>query len=107
MAVRKQSAADAEPVQQLSLEALAQAPLTGVSLKKLRSVDRGLGLKKDRKVSGRISGALLAAVKHRLGVQSDTEAIELSLVNMAIADDYGAWLVAQAGQLDEDFQLGA
>lgn len=106
MAARKQTAPGTEPMLPLSLETLAQAPLTGVSLKKLRTVDSRLGLKKDRKVSGRISGALLAAVKHRLGVQSDTEAIELALVNMAIADDYGAWLVAQAGQLDEEFDLG-
>jgi len=87
------------------LRAVAGVRLTGQSVSRLRAVGHALGAIKDKRVSGRISGELLAAVKHRLGVNSDTEAIEIALANMAITDDFGTWLVDQAGQLDPDFEL--
>ncbi len=80
-------------------------PLRQETVRRLKAAGQGFGARKDRKVSGRISGELLAVVKRRLGVSSDTEAIEMALVNMALTDDYGAWLVDQAGRLDPDFKL--
>lgn len=90
----------------ISLQTLAKSRLSGKSVSRLRMAGGIFGVSKDRKVSGRISGELLATVKNRLGVTSDTEAIEMALVNMAITDDFGTWLVDQSGQLDEDFELG-
>jgi hypothetical protein len=88
-----------------AVAAAADLPLTAETLKRLRTAGRVFGVAKDKRVSGRISGDLLAAAKQRLGVASDTEVIELALVHVALADDYGAWLVAQAGRLDADFTL--
>lgn len=85
--------------------ATTETPLTAETVKRLKAAGNTFGVRKDKRVSGRISGELLAAAKQRLGVVSDTETIELALVNMAFADDYGAWLVAQAGRLDTDFKL--
>ena len=86
-------------------QALGKLRLTNDSVERLRGVRVALGPVKNKKVSGRISGELLGTVKQRLGVTSDTEAIEMALANMAITDDFGAWLVDQAGQLSEDFEL--
>ena len=85
--------------------ATIEPPLTAETVKRLKAAGNSFGLRKDKRISGRISCELLAAAKQRLGVASDTETIELALVNMALADDYGAWLVAQAGRLDTDFRL--
>ncbi len=84
---------------------LSRLRLTEGSVERLRGVRLAFGTAKDKKVSGRISGDLLGTVKQRLGVTSDTEAIEMALANMAITDDFGSWLVDQSGQLSEDFQL--
>jgi len=83
----------------------SEPPLTVETVKRLKAAGNAFGVRKDKRVSGRISGELLAAAKQRLGVASDTETIELALVNMALADDYGAWLITQAGRLDVDFKL--
>ena len=90
----------------LSLELLSKTRLSFRSIAKLKQFAATLAVGKDKRVSGRISGELLAAVKHRLGAASDTGTIEMALVNMVIADDFGTWLVDQAGRLDEDFDLG-
>lgn len=81
------------------------APLSVKSVGRLRAVGRTFGDTKDKRVSGRISAELLATVKHRLGVASDTEAIEMALANIVVTEDFGTWLVDQAGQLDQDFEL--
>ncbi len=85
---------------------LSKSRLSVNTIGRLRGVADTLARGKDKRVSGRISGALLATVKERLGVTSDTEAIEMALVNMAITDDFGTWLVDQAGRLDQAFELG-
>ena len=85
--------------------AASEPPLAAETVKRLKAAGSAFGVRKDKRVSGRISGELLAAAKQRLGVASDTETIELALVNMALADDYGAWLIVQAGRLDTDFKL--
>ena len=106
MTARKETIS--KPTPDAGATALSAAPgaqLTGQSVSRLRAVAHAYGDLKDKRVSGRVSGKLLAAVKHHLGVTSDTEAIEIALANMAITDDFGTWLVDQAGQLDPDFEL--
>ncbi len=90
---------------QKRLKSLAKTRMTDKAVARLRSVRIALGATKDKKVSGRISGDLLGTVKARLGVTSDTEAIEMALANMAVTDDFGAWLVDQGGELSKDFKL--
>jgi hypothetical protein len=90
----------------LTMRIPAPTPLSEKSIDRLRAVGRAFGEAKDKRVSGRISAELLAAAKHRLGATSDTEAIEMALANMVVTDDFGTWLVDQAGQLDQDFELG-
>jgi hypothetical protein len=87
------------------LESLGKTRMTDRALARLHSVRVELGSIKDKKVSGRISGDLLSAVKARLGVVSDTEAIEMALANMAVTDDFGSWLIDQGGALSADFKL--
>ena len=94
------------PSAAIPLQTLAKSRLTAKSVSRLRMAGGIFGVSKDKKVSGRISGELLATVKNRLGITSDTEAIEMALVNMAITDDFGMWLIDQSGQLDKDFELG-
>jgi hypothetical protein len=105
MTTRKETHSQQLPAGGGALRALAKSRLTDKSVGRLKEVGGALAAAKDKKVSGRISGELLATVKQRLGVTSDTEAIEMALVNMAITDDFGTWLVDQAGQLDQDFEL--
>jgi hypothetical protein len=93
-----ESGSDAAPV-------AAEPGLSAETVARLKVAGRAFGGRKDKRVSGRISGQLLAAAKQRLGVASDTETIELALVNMAFADDFGMWLTAQAGRLDADAAL--
>lgn len=100
MATRKQTPSAAAPGEDAPLP-----PLSVKTIGRLRSVGRAFGDAKDKRISGRISAALLATVKHRLSVASDTEAIEIALANMAVTEDFGTWLVEQAGQLDPDFEL--
>ncbi len=56
-------------------------------------------------VRGRMPKALVAKAKARSGVQSDTKLIEIALANLALADDYPAWLLAQHGTVSKDVDL--
>jgi len=87
------------------LRDLARNRLTDESVGRLRILRGTLAPTKDRKISARVSGDLLAAVKERLGGVSDAEAIEMALVTLAETDDFGSWMEANAGRLDEDFDL--
>ena len=49
--------------------------------------------------------ALVVAAKARTGVESDSELLQLALATLAVGDDFGKWLLAQAGRLDPDFAL--
>ena len=49
--------------------------------------------------------ALVAKAKARSGVQSDTELIEVALANLAVADEYAGWLLAQRGRISKDLDL--
>ena len=56
-------------------------------------------------VRGRMPDALVAKAKARSGVQSDTELIEVALANLAVADEYAGWLLAQRGKVGKDLDL--
>lgn len=56
-------------------------------------------------VRGRMTPALVARAKERAGVTSDTELVELALANLAMADDYGEWLVKNRASVDPDIDL--
>jgi len=49
--------------------------------------------------------ALVQKAKASSGVHSDTELIEVALANLAVADDYPAWLLSQRGTVSKDADL--
>ncbi len=60
--------------------------------------------KRSHKLSARVDPGLLRAARERLGEGSDSELVNAALAVLAGGDDFGAWLVAQAGRLPEDFE---
>jgi hypothetical protein len=58
-----------------------------------------------RKVSARIDGALMTAAKRRTGVASDSALLTLAVANLAVADEFGAWVLRPHDRLDPDFKL--
>ena len=61
--------------------------------------------KRSHVLSARLDEALVAAAKARTGIESDTELAEFALASLAIGDDYGEWILSQAGRLGGDFDL--
>jgi hypothetical protein len=47
----------------------------------------------------------MEAARRRTGLRSDSDLINAALAVIAVGDDFGAWLVRQAGRLPEDFEL--
>jgi hypothetical protein len=58
-----------------------------------------------RKVSARVPAKLLKAAMTRSGIKEVSTAIETALALMAEPDEFGEWLIAQAGTLSADFKL--
>lgn len=58
-----------------------------------------------RKVSARVPAKLLKAAMRRSGISELSALVETGLALMAEPDDFGEWLVAQAGGLPPDFEL--
>jgi hypothetical protein len=56
-------------------------------------------------VRGRMPSLLVEQAKKKTGIQSDSKLIEAALANLAVADDYGEWLLAQRGTVSKDFDL--
>ena len=56
-------------------------------------------------VRGRMPSALVAQAKKKTGIQSDSKLIEAALANIAVADDYGEWLLAHRGSVSKDIDL--
>jgi len=56
-------------------------------------------------VRGRMPKALVRKARSRSGARSDTELIEVALANLAVADDYPDWLLAQRGTVGKDIDL--
>ena len=62
--------------------------------------------KKSKRIGGRISPKLVALAKRKTGIRSDSDLIEAGLLTLATDDAFGRWLIAQAGRLDKDLDLG-
>lgn len=60
---------------------------------------------RSQKLSTRVDPGLLAAARRRTGLSSDSDLVNAALAVVAAGDDFGAWLVTQAGRLPEDFEL--
>lgn len=56
-------------------------------------------------IRGRMPASLVAEAKRNSGIKSDSKLIEAALAKMAVADDYGAWLVSQRGTIKTDLNL--
>ena len=64
-----------------------------------------IGGPKDKALSVRVESALLAAARDITGIESDSDLLRAALANLVASDDFGPWLVAQAGGLPPDFEL--
>ena len=76
--------------------------------KRMVAIARAKGLVSGPKtvtVRGRMAAALVEEAKRRTGIASDTELLEAALATLAVADDYGEWLVAQRGTVDPGLDL--
>ena len=56
-------------------------------------------------VRGRMPRALVQKAKATSGARSDTELIEMALANLAVADEYPGWLLAQRGTVGKGVDL--
>ncbi len=56
-------------------------------------------------IRGRMPEKLVAEAKLKTGIQSDSKLLEAALANIALADDYGEWLLAQRGTVSPDLEL--
>jgi hypothetical protein len=64
-----------------------------------------LGPRKDARISGRISAALLGAAKERAHVVSDTELLEIALSRLVLEDDFGRKFVRRKGKIPKSVDL--
>ena len=64
-----------------------------------------LGPRKDARISGRISAALLGAAKERAHVASDTELLEIALSRLVLEDDFGRRFVRRKGKIPKSVDL--
>ena len=60
---------------------------------------------RSKKLSMRVDPGLMEAARRRTGLRGDADVINAALAVIAAGDDFGAWLVRQAGRLPEDFEL--
>jgi hypothetical protein len=72
-----------------------------------KAVERSGALqgRRTRRLSARVDPGLLEAAKAKSGIQNDSDLINAALAAIAEPDNFGAWLVAQAGTLPPDFGI--
>ena len=58
-----------------------------------------------KRLSARVDPGLVEAAKAKSGIQNDSDLINAALAAIAEPDDFGAWLVSQAGTLPADFEI--
>jgi len=83
-------------------------PFSAAKSRRIRELARTkklIGGPKRHVLNARLDEALVAAAKARTGITSDTELAELALASLVVEDDFGEWLIAQAGRLDLDFDI--
>jgi hypothetical protein len=56
-------------------------------------------------VRGRMPRALVEKARRASGARSVTELIEVALANLAVADEYPDWLLAQRGTIGREIEL--
>jgi len=54
---------------------------------------------------GRMPAKLVAEAKRNSGITSDSKLIEAALANLALADDYWAWMRKHRGTISLDLDL--
>ncbi len=64
-----------------------------------------LGPRKDARISGRISAALLDVAKERAHVASDTELLEIALSRLVMEDDFGRKFLRRKGKIPKSVDL--
>ena len=62
--------------------------------------------RRTRRVSARVDPGLVEAARMRTGITNDSDLISAALALMAAPDHFGPWLVAQAGRLPAEFEVG-
>ncbi len=56
-------------------------------------------------VRGRMPSLLVERAKKKTGIQSDSKLLEAALASLAVADDYGEWLLSESGTVNKDLDL--
>lgn len=56
-------------------------------------------------IRGRMPSLLIEQARKKTGIQSDSKLLEVALANIAVADDYGDWLLAQRGTINKELDL--
>jgi hypothetical protein len=72
------------------------------------SIAEGKGLLRGGRtqvIRGRMPAALVAHAKQKTGISSDSKLLEAALANIAVADDYGDWLISQRNTLGPELDL--
>jgi len=56
-------------------------------------------------IRGRMPSALVQKAKQKTGIASDSKLLEAALASIAVADDYGEWLLSQRGTIAPELDL--
>jgi hypothetical protein len=92
---RKPFTGKADPITTARLTYAATALAQSGKLKGARS----------KKISVRVDPGLIDAARARTGIANDSDLVSAALAIVAGEDNFGSWLVAQAGRLPKDFEL--
>jgi hypothetical protein len=60
---------------------------------------------RSKRVSARVDPGVFEAAKAKSGLENDSDVINAALAVIAAPEDFGSWLVSQAGSLPADFEL--
>jgi hypothetical protein len=56
-------------------------------------------------IRGRMPVRLVEQAKRKSGISSDSKLLEVALANLAVADDYAQWLLAQRESVNPELDL--
>jgi hypothetical protein len=66
----------------------------------------GLLNRKNGRIAGRVSSALVKQAKKKTGIEGDTDLIAFALANVALEDDFAAAFKSARGKATSDLKLG-
>jgi hypothetical protein len=66
----------------------------------------GLLSRKNDRIAGRISSALVKQAKKKTGIDGDTDLIAFALANVALEDDFASAFKSAKGKITSDRKLG-